>query len=38
MRDDPDGLMMPEVRDATAIDDLADASFDFYGEVVSLSL
>jgi hypothetical protein len=31
MRNDPDGLMMSEARDATAIDDLKDASFDFYG-------
>jgi hypothetical protein len=29
MRNDPDGLIMSEARDATAIDDLEDASFDF---------
>jgi hypothetical protein len=33
MRNDPDGLIMPEARDATAIDDLEDASFGFYGGV-----
>jgi hypothetical protein len=27
---------MPETRDATAIDDLEDASFGFYGGVSSL--
>src|SRR5258708_9976786 len=36
MRDDPDGLIMPEARDTTAIDDLEDASFGFYGGVSSL--
>src|SRR5258708_16335398 len=36
MRDDPDGLIMSEARDATAIDDLEDASFGFYGGVGSL--
>jgi hypothetical protein len=35
MRNDPDGLIMPEARDATAIDDLEDASFGFYGGVRS---
>src|SRR5260370_41112004 len=36
MRNDPDGLIMSEARDATAIDDLEDASFDFYGGGSSL--
>jgi hypothetical protein len=36
MRNDPDGLIMPEARDATAIDDLEDASFGFHGGVSSL--
>src|SRR2546426_12137280 len=36
MRNDPDGLIMSEARDATAIDDLEDASFDFYGGVSNL--
>src|SRR5256886_17458240 len=36
MRDDPDGLIMPEARDTTAIDDLEDASFGFYGGGSSL--
>src|SRR5580700_6196292 len=36
MRDDPDDLIMPETRDATAIDDLEDASFGLYGGVCSL--
>ena len=36
MRNGPDGLIMSEARDATAIDDLEDASFDFYGGVSSL--
>ena len=36
MRNDPDGLIMSEARDATAIDDLEDASFGFYGGVSSL--
>ena len=36
MRNDPDGLIMPEAWDATAIDDLEDASFGFYGGVSSL--
>jgi hypothetical protein len=33
MRNESDGLIMYESRDATAIDDLEDASFDFYGGV-----
>jgi hypothetical protein len=33
MRNDPDGLIMSEARDRTAIDDLEDASFGFYGGV-----
>jgi hypothetical protein len=33
MRNDPDGLIMSEARDATAIDNLEDAPFDFYGGV-----
>jgi hypothetical protein len=33
MRNDPDGLIMSEARGATAIDNLEDASFDFYGGV-----
>jgi hypothetical protein len=36
MGDDPDGLIMSEARDTPAIDDLEDASFDFYGRVGSL--
>jgi hypothetical protein len=36
MRNDPDGLIMPKARDATAIDDLENASFGFYGGVSSL--
>jgi hypothetical protein len=36
MGDDPDGLIMSEVRDTTAADDLEDTSFDFYGGVGSL--
>ena len=36
MRNDPDGLIMSEALDATAIDDLENASFDFYGGVSSL--
>jgi hypothetical protein len=36
MGDDPDGLIMSEARDTTAIDDLEDTSFDFYGGVGSL--
>jgi hypothetical protein len=36
MRNDPDGLIMSEARDATAIDNLEDAPFDFYGGVSSL--
>ena len=36
MRNDPDGLIMSEVRDTTATDNLEDASFDFYGGVSSL--
>jgi len=36
MSNDADGLIMSEARDATAIDDLEDASFDFYGGVSSL--
>jgi len=36
MCNDADGLIMSEARDATAIDDLEDASFDFYGGVSSL--
>jgi hypothetical protein len=37
MPNDPDGLIMSEARDATAIDDLEDASFDIYGGVSSLT-
>jgi hypothetical protein len=33
---DPDGLIMSEARDTTAIDNLEDTSFDFYGGVGSL--
>ena len=33
MGNDADGLIMSEARDATAIDNLEDASFDFYGGV-----
>jgi len=36
MRNDLDSLIMSEARDATAIDDLENASFDFYGSVSSL--
>ena len=36
MRNDPDGLIMSEARDATTIRNLEDASFDFYGGVSSL--
>jgi hypothetical protein len=36
MRNESDGLIMSESRDATAIDDLEDTSFDFYGGVGSL--
>jgi len=36
MRDDPDGLIMPRRGTPTAIDDLEDASFGFYGGVSSL--
>ena len=36
MRNDPDGLIMSEARDATAIDDLEDTSFDFDGGVSRL--
>jgi hypothetical protein len=36
MRNDSDGLIMSEARDATAIDDLEDASFGFYGGVSNL--
>jgi len=36
MSDDPDGLIMSEARDTTAIDNLEDTSFDFYGGVGSL--
>jgi hypothetical protein len=36
MRNDPDGLIMSEARDATAIDNFEDASFNFYGGVSSL--
>ena len=36
MGNDPDGLIMSEARDTTAIDDLEDTSFDFYGGVGSL--
>jgi len=36
MRNDPDGLIMSEARDATAIDDFEDASFEFYGGVSRL--
>ena len=38
MRNDPHGLIMSEARDRAAIDDLEDASFDFYGRVSSLRL
>ena len=33
---DADGLIMSEARDATAIDNLEDTSFDFYSGVGSL--
>jgi hypothetical protein len=33
MGDDPYGLIVSEARDTTAIDDLEDTSFDFYGGV-----
>jgi hypothetical protein len=36
MGDDADGSIMSEARDATAIDNLEDASFDFYSGVGSL--
>ena len=36
MGDNPDGLIMSEARDTTAIDNLEDTSFDFYGGVGSL--
>jgi hypothetical protein len=36
MSNDADGLIMSEASDATAIDNLEDASFDFYGGVSSL--
>jgi hypothetical protein len=36
MGDDPDGLIMSEARDTTAIDNLEDTSFDFHGRVGSL--
>ena len=36
MGDDPDGLIVSEARDTTAIDNLEDTSFDFYGGVGSL--
>jgi hypothetical protein len=36
MRNDSDGLIMSESRDATAIDKLEDTSFDFDGGVSSL--
>ncbi len=31
MGDDPDGLITSEARDTTAIDNLEDTSFNFYG-------
>jgi hypothetical protein len=36
MGNDANGLIMSEARDAAAIDNLEDASFDFYGGVGSL--
>jgi hypothetical protein len=36
MGNDADGLIMSEPRDATAIDNLEDTSFDFYSGVGSL--
>jgi len=36
MGNDADGLIMSEARDATAIDNLEDTSFDFYSRVGSL--
>ena len=36
MSEDADGLILSEARDATTIDSLEDASFDFYGGVRSL--
>jgi hypothetical protein len=33
---DSDGLIMSESRDATMIDNLEDASFDFYGGISRL--
>jgi len=36
MGNDADGLIVSEARDTTAIDNLEDASFDFYGGVSSL--
>jgi len=36
MRNDPDGLIMSDSRDATAIDNLKDASFGFYCGVSGL--
>ena len=36
MSNGPDGLIMTEARDATAIDDLEDASFGLHGGVSSL--
>ena len=35
MDNDANGLIVSEARDATAIDNLEDASFDFYGGVGS---
>jgi hypothetical protein len=35
MRNDPDGLIMSEARDTTAIDNLEDASFDFYAALAA---
>ena len=37
MHNDSDGWIMSEARDATAIDNLEDTSFDFYGDVSSLT-
>jgi len=36
MGNNADGLIMSEARDATAIDNLEDASFDFYSGVGGL--
>ena len=36
MRDDSDGLIMSESREATAIDNLKDTSFDFYAGISRL--